>query len=85
MRKCEVAIQISEHEYDTSIKYSVDPTACLGSGELLKSKVGIMKLHILDYAIPAKSHRWQVISVVAIIVAIVLAVSYNRKSWMTGI
>jgi len=27
MRKREVAIQISEHEYDTSIEYSVDPTS----------------------------------------------------------
>jgi len=27
MRKREVAIQMSEHEYDTSIEYSVDPTS----------------------------------------------------------
>jgi len=30
MRRREVAIQISEHEYDTSIEYSVDPTSAQG-------------------------------------------------------
>jgi len=29
MRKCDVVAHIVEHEYDTSVEYSVDPTAVL--------------------------------------------------------